>query len=213
MTTLIFVRHGQSLGNAKCEFLGHTDLDLSELGYAQASRTAEYIKENFKLDKIYSSDLQRAYNTAKATDNLFHLGITKDKSLREIYAGEWEKKTFSQLAEEYRDDYSKWLNDIGNACCTGGETIAELQKRALAAVTKIAEENDGKTVLIATHATFIRVLECIWRGAELDKMKDFPWVKNASVSVVEYADGKWIPKVIGECSFLKEFESGLPANV
>lgn len=207
MTTLIFVRHGQSLGNARNEFLGHTDLDLSERGYAQAKCTGEYIQKNFKVDKIYSSDLLRAYNTAKAADAFLHLGITTDEALREIYAGEWEGKSYDTLTENFYNDYSVWHSDIGNARCTGGESVAELQKRVLGKVEEIAKENNGKTVLIATHATVIRSLECFIKGLPLSEMKNIPWVRNASVSIIEYSHGAWSQKLSGEYSFMGELST------
>ena len=55
-TVFFLVRHGQSIGNAKREFLGHTDKDLSELGYLQAQKTADLLA-NERIDVIYSSDL------------------------------------------------------------------------------------------------------------------------------------------------------------
>ena len=61
-TTLYLVRHGQSLGNLNEQMLGHTDLDLSELGYRQAAATFERLKDTH-FDAVYSSPLQRAYNT------------------------------------------------------------------------------------------------------------------------------------------------------
>lgn len=213
MTTMIFVRHGQSMGNLQNEFLGHTDLDLSELGYQQAERTGAYIAENFLVDKIYASDLIRAYHTAEAAAKRLQLPIIKEPKLREIYAGDWEKKTFTELETEYPKEYQVWLSDIGNAKCTNGETVKDLQRRVLPCVKKIAEKNDGKTLLIATHATVLRVLECAWRGAKLEEMKNFPWVRNASVSIVTYEDGNWTIQKIGDDSFLKELASGLPANV
>ena len=61
---LLFVRHGQSLGNLTGRFLGITDLDLSPLGAVQARRTADYLKDE-KIDVIYASDLIRACHTAQ----------------------------------------------------------------------------------------------------------------------------------------------------
>ena len=63
MTKLILIRHGESLGNAVRKLLGHTDLDLSPLGYQQAEAAAVALKDE-RIDAIYSSDLLRAYNTA-----------------------------------------------------------------------------------------------------------------------------------------------------
>ena len=52
MTTLIFVRHGQSEGNLKKIFTGQLDIPLTELGRAQAQRTAEYLCANYSIDAI-----------------------------------------------------------------------------------------------------------------------------------------------------------------
>ena len=64
-TELYLIRHGQSLGNFERRFLGHTDLDLTPLGYKQAQCAAAFFKD-IKIDAVYSSDLLRAFNTAKA---------------------------------------------------------------------------------------------------------------------------------------------------
>ena len=61
-TRLILIRHGESLGNSKRIILGHTDWDLSELGYRQAALAADALADR-KVDAVYSSDLIRAYNT------------------------------------------------------------------------------------------------------------------------------------------------------
>lgn len=194
-------------------FLGHTDLDLSPLGYSQAEKTAEYISENFKPDIIYSSDLLRAYNTALAVSKKTGASVTKAPELREIYAGDWEGKSFFELSIEFQKDYGVWLSDIGNAKCTNGESVSELQKRVISYIESIAEKNSGKTVVVSTHATVIRTLECIWKNVGLDQMRDIPWVSNASISVVNYHDGKWETEKTGYDSFMGEFASKLPKNV
>ena len=66
MTTLIFVRHGESLANLQNLFAGHYDIPLTELGHTQAERTAQYL-DRYHIDHIYASDLQRAYQTAEHT--------------------------------------------------------------------------------------------------------------------------------------------------
>ena len=86
-----FVRHGQSLGNAERVLLGHCDLDLSPLGVQQAKLTAEAMKD-FPIDIIYSSDLLRAYNTAKPHADLRGISVIPDKCFRECYLGDWEGK-------------------------------------------------------------------------------------------------------------------------
>ena len=81
MTNLIFIRHGESVANKDDVCIGHTDLDLSETGRIQAKLTAEYIVKNFKVDKIYSSDLKRAYNTAKAVGDMLGIPVIGEENL------------------------------------------------------------------------------------------------------------------------------------
>ncbi len=63
MIRLYFVRHGETEWNKIGKFQGSADVSLNNIGKIQADLTAEYIKK-FKFDKIYSSPLKRAFETA-----------------------------------------------------------------------------------------------------------------------------------------------------
>ena len=190
MVKLIIVRHGNSIGNFNRIFIGQTDWGLSELGEEQVKRTTEYLKQ-FHIDKIYSSDLCRAYNTVLPTANDRGMEIHKRVGLREIYAGEWEQKPFTEIAEKFPDTYWTFQNDIGNAHPDGGEKISDVFDRIKATLEEILAENDGKTVLIGTHATVIRVMNCLWHGDGLDKLQQYDWVSNAAVCHIEYDNGRY----------------------
>jgi len=188
MTTLYFIRHGQSLGNLHRRFLGHTNLDLSELGYKQAEKTAEFFKD-IHIDAIYSSDLCRAFNTVKPLADMKNLTVIPRTRLREINSGKWENLEFDRILTEYEADYKVWLTDIGNAVCTEGESVAHLQQRVATEVEAIAKAHEGQRVVIGTHATPIRAMTCIWRGLPISEMKNIPWIANASVTKVIYDKG------------------------
>ncbi len=190
MTQLIMIRHGQSVANEQKRFAGHSDFDLTELGRRQAELAGGYIYKNFKVDAIYASDLKRAYNTAVPTAKLFGLPIIKDTDLREIFAGEWETLEFNEIAERYPDDMSVWRNSFAYARCTGGESISELYDRCCRKILSIAAENDGKSVVIATHATPIRVFEAMARGYGYEYTTNIPFVANASINVFGVEDNK-----------------------
>lgn len=210
--TLYLIRHGQSLGNMKKTFLGHTDLDLSDLGYRQAECTAKYLN-NISIDTVYSSDLLRAYNTCNEFLKLSGKTAVKDQKLREIYAGDWESMTFDELQIKFKDSYNVWLTDIGNSRPDGGESVKELSERVVSCITEIAEENGGKTVAIFTHATVIRSFFNFAYGNSVAEMKDLPWSTNASVSVARYDNGKFGVLEYSIDSHLADFKSGFPANV
>lgn len=212
MTKLILIRHGESEANAEGVFAGQINPDLEQKGLDQASLTAKYVADNYKVDKIYSSDLQRAYKTALCLADITGLEVEKNQNLREIFAGDWEGLTFDQLQEKYPEEYGVWLNHIGKARCTGGESVAELGNRVMDALTKIAQSNAGKTVAVATHATPIRAMQSLVETGGLDEMENIPWVSNASVSVFEY-DGEWKIVSLSVDSHLAELKTVLPKNV
>ncbi len=212
MTDLIIVRHGESIGNKSSIFLGHKDLDLSTKGKTHAELVRDYLK-SFKIDAVYSSDLLRAYNTAKPTADYLGIDIITSKNLREIYAGDWEGKPYAEIQEQYKKIWDIWLNDIGSCVAPNGESVKKLSDRASNEVLKIARENEGKTILIATHATVIRCLMTKFSGKELTEMKNTPWTQNASINFAQYQDGtiKFTKTNITE--HLGDFATDFPKNV
>ncbi len=213
MTTLLLIRHGESRANREKVFAGNFDAALQDTGIAQAKITAKYISENYKVDKIYASDLRRAYDTATPLAEILKLEIIKSKEMREIQAGAWEGVKFTEIAANYPEEYGIWIKHIGHARCTDGESTEELGQRVMAELKRIAEENDGKTVAIATHATPIRVSQCLITHGSLEEMENIPWVSNASVTVYEYDMGKWSIKDVSLDAHLAENKTVLPPNV
>lgn len=211
MTKLYFVRHGQSEANLAGYFAGHYDSHLTELGHKQAERTANFVKQ-VDFTAVYSSDLARAAATGQAIADCKGLVLQKTDRLREINAGEWEHQPFAALLP--REDYAVWMRHIGLSACTGGESVQQLQQRIKAAVEDIVRAHPGETVCIATHATPIRVMECVWTGTPLSEMHTIPWVANASVTVAEYDEtlcGRLVEQDIR--SHLRELMTDMPVNV
>lgn len=213
MTRIILVRHGKSMANADNIFAGHFDADLHEEGHIQAKLTAEYIAENYKVDRVYSSDLKRAFFTARHIADRLGLNITADKEFREIDAGEWDGKLFDDLPTLYPEDFDVWRKDIGLAFCTGGESVRELGERIISALDRVALENEGKTVLVASHATPIRCAVTIVKYGDVGEMEKVDWPTNSSVTVLEKENGSWSLVTFSEDSHLKGHITRLPNNV
>lgn len=213
MTTLVLVRHGESEANRQNLFAGNFDADLQNRGMKQAEATAEFIAGHFKVDKVYASDLKRAYKTGKCIADKCRLEVVADKNLREIDAGEWEGKDFFGIGDLYPEAWKIWLEDIAHAQCPGGESTEQLRDRIMGEAEKIAKENDGKTVVLVTHATPVRIVETMIRFRSIENMKDVPWVSNASATVITYDEGKWelIERSIDK--HLGDLLTVLPGNV
>lgn len=212
-TRLLLIRHGQSMANGQGVFAGHVDFPLTDIGLVQAECTARYIAGNYQVDAVYASDLCRAHATGEAAGKALGLSVSVDPGLREIYAGQWEGCSFDRLQTEFAESYGIWLGDIGNAGTDGGETVAQLQQRVVAAVKTIARRHVGQTVVIATHATPIRALQCYCEGKTLDEMKNVPWASNASVTEILYRDGEFSLVEASYDRHLGELVSKFPKNV
>lgn len=185
MTTLYFIRHGESVSNLITQFAGSLDMPLTEKGRQQAAATAAFL-QNVSFSAVYSSDLCRAYETGLAVANTHNIPIHSAPQLREIFAGDWEGKTYDRLDAEYAESYGIWRTRIGLAQCPNGESVAQLQSRVDSYIQDIVRRHAGETICIATHATPIRVMECLWTNTPLSLMHTIPWVSNASVTVAVY---------------------------
>ncbi len=211
MVKFLMIRHGQSEANFMGCFAGHMDSPATELGLQQAQLAAEYIAENYKVDAVYSSDLKRAAAVGEAVSQATGLPMQPDRKLREIHAGDWEGVSFDALVRDF-PDYEVWCKDIGNSKCDGGESVAELQQRVVGRLREIAEAHPGETIVIATHATPIRVTQCYAEGKSLSEMKNIPWVSNTSVTEIDY-DGDFHIVRVGYDGYLGDAVSTLPPNV
>ncbi len=212
MTTFYLIRHGESEANLARIFTGSSNFKLTEKGQAQAKLAAEFLKDK-NIDAVYASPLNRAYNTGKAVSDLLDIPLYTNDGLKEINAGIWEGKKFDDLETEFLENYYIWRNDIGKAAPDGGETVAELYDRVVSAVISIAEENDGKNIVLATHATPVRALGAYAMGITKENLKDISWAGNASITTVKYENGKFFDVEYGFIGHLGDIATGLPSNV
>ena len=185
MTKIYFIRHGESVSNLTAQFAGSLDKPLTEKGREQAALTASFLSA-VPFTAVYASDLSRAFDTGLAVAQNQHIPIYPTPELREIYAGDWEGRQYSELEEQFADSYGVWRTQIGLAACPNGESVALLQARVRACVEEIVRNHPNETICIATHATPIRVMECVWSNTPLEQMHTIPWVSNASVTVAHY---------------------------
>ena len=210
--TIYLIRHGESTSNVDKTFTGQLDAELTELGRRQAAAIASYFLGRH-VDRIYASDLSRAYETAQPLSKISRVPIEKNKAFREIYGGKWEGEKFAQLQYMYPEDYALWRNDIGAARPTDGESIIEIAKRTTEAVEAIVKEHPDENIVIATHACPIRVMLSTWLTGGVEDMQATSWVPNASISIVEYKDGKFMPIQMGITEHLADMFTNLPDKI
>ena len=209
---LYLVRHGESVTNRTGLFTGQTDVPLTELGEKQAVCVATFF-EHIPLEAVYSSDLSRAMETIRPAAEAHGLTVQPECDLREVYAGEWEGKHFTELPKLYPEEYGVWQNDIGASRCTGGESMAEAVARANVVLHRIAEAHPDGTVAAASHGGIIRGLISLWEHGDLKHIREVPWAPNASVNVFGYENGAFRAVELGVASLLGDLLTENPATV
>lgn len=213
MTTLLLIRHGESAANRAGVFAGNYDAELLEHGFIQARCTAKYISENYNVTKVFASDLHRAYHTGKCVADELGLEVSKNSNLREIAAGKWDGVSFEEIYKNWSEEFTIWMNDLAHASCPGGETVTGLGERVFGELGRIARENDGETIVIATHATPVRVSYTMAKYGSVEKIDENPWPSNASVSVLYYDNGSWSCGEYSIDEHMGELRTFLPDDV
>jgi broad specificity phosphatase PhoE len=156
-TTLLLVRHGATEWNDQRLAQGHADIELNEEGRQQAAHAAAELADR-DVVAVYSSDLQRALETARPIAAAHGLDIVVDADLREINQGEWEGLHVDEIK-------SRWPELWGPARHykrrPGGEAPSEVRRRAVEAIRRILRAHPAGTVVVVSHGGTIR-----WLSAE-----------------------------------------------
>ena len=209
MTRLILIRHGQSEYNLIRKYTGQTDVELTDKGRLQAEITGRFILENYSIDAVISSDLKRAIDTARPIAEPLGLQIKTDARLREIYAGDRQGMYFAEVEEKFREEYAYYKSNRSTSRTPNGEGMCDVLVRVEKAVREIAEEYDGKTVLISTHNGPIMALEVPVMGRELGDTSSLP---NNSITEIEYEGGGWKLIKLGYDEHLKDLTTKFSSN-
>lgn len=188
MTTLLLARHGESDWNRARRWQGHADRPLTDLGRRQARELAERLAD-VELDAVYSSDLQRASETAEIVARSQGLDVTTMPELREVDVGSWSGLTRTEAEERFPEAYVRWT--AGAEGWEDGETYEELAARVVGAVHEIAEHFPGDRVLVVAHGGSIRVIHAAALGIDVHTYRRIQRVEpNATLSAVCVADGR-----------------------
>lgn len=187
MTRLILVRHGEAEGNVNRRFHGHFDSHLTPNGHKQVLKLVQRLAQE-KIDILYSSDLSRAYETAKYIADKKNMDINVLKGLREINGGDWEDVPWADLPERWPEANEHWEHQPHLLQMPNGESMVKFQERVVKTVTEIIQQNDDMNICVVTHGTAIKALLCFFYGKPLEEFINIPWHDNASITVI-YIDG------------------------
>ncbi|MFC0471187.1 histidine phosphatase family protein [Halalkalibacter kiskunsagensis] len=181
---LYLIRHGESLGNLNGEIQGCKDYPLSELGKRQVESVARYLK-NIELNYLYSSDLTRAYDTAKVIGQAKGLTVHKWEKVREVHLGPLQGLSRNEIYEQFPATLKRSILTSG---INGTETTDALTKRCQYVIDQLQLAHENDDVGIVSHGGFISILLMyLLTGDQWPTLHRPFQIQNTSITHIEWS--------------------------
>ncbi|MEO6512026.1 MAG: bifunctional RNase H/acid phosphatase [Nocardioides sp.] len=187
-TTLILVRHGVTEHTVQKRFSGgmsSANPALSEEGRAQIRGVADWLAPLAdRVDAVVASPVRRAHESGGIIAERLGRTLEDEPGFAEMDFGTWDGRTFEEVAQEHRADLDAWVGTT-DVRPGGGESLDMVRARVLDALDRILERHTGRTVVVASHVTPIKVVVAQAIGAPLTSQFRME-LRPASVSVVSF---------------------------
>ena len=186
-TTLVLVRHGATeLSGTR--FSGRADPELTEAGAAQVRAVAARLAGTEGVAAVVASPLRRTRQTAAPVAAALGVPVTTDDGLVETDFGRWDGRTFADVRAEWPQEWAAWVSDPAVAP-PGGESINQVARRVRRSRDRLLSAYPGRTVVVVSHVTPIKLLLCAALGAPTASLFRMH-LDTASVSAARwYPDG------------------------
>lgn len=222
VTTLYLIRHGETEGSETKRYKGSIDVPLSENGIRQVERTAAFVAEQIKasfhsrqlsylrdihanvpddqgetgeMKAVYTSNLSRAIKSGEIIAAPHCIIPVSIPDLRERSFGIWEGMSFTEIRDQYPEEFNAWADNPLKYSPVGGESTLDMSHRVIAALEKIISSHDGQFVAIVAHGGVNRIILCHIMGVPFENIfrieQDF-----AAVNVIEFWDKYPVVKLL-----------------
>jgi broad specificity phosphatase PhoE len=185
VTVFHLLRHGEHVLRERGVLAGRTaGVGLSAHGCAEIAAVAERLADE-KIAALYSSPLQRTRESAEILSARLGLPIEYRDDLIELDFGEWTGLTFDAVRKDER--WHLWSTCRSIASVPGGESMREVQERAVRALFQLRQAHPDATALIVSHGDVIRAALLFALGMPLD----FYWrieIGLGSLSTIDIND-------------------------
>jgi probable phosphoglycerate mutase len=189
-TRICLVRHGETSWNAEKRIQGNIDVGLNETGLAQAEAAAQWLSP-LPIEALYSSDLQRARQTAQRLAGALQLVPILRPEFRERRYGLFEGLTYEQSRTRYPDVYQLFEERVPDFVIPyGGESLRQLHLRVSAGLRRLVDEHPGQTIAVVTHGGVLDIVNRLVRGTSLNQPRDF-LIPNAGINWVGATADCW----------------------
>ncbi len=183
-TRVIAIRHGETDWNVDARIQGQLDLPLNATGRWQAAQLAQALAGE-PIDRVYASDLSRAWDTATAI--AAGRPLHADPALRERDFGAFQGLTHVEISRRWPDDSQRWRERDIDFAPDGGESLRVFYARVVGCAEALAARHPGRSVALVAHGG---VLDCLYRAATRTGLQEpRTWsVGNASINRLRFGD-------------------------
>lgn len=196
VTRISIVRHGETEWNIDDRMQGIKDSPLTDKGIKLAKELGEKLS-GMKFSRIYTSDLGRAFDTAKYINERLDLEIVPEKLLRERNMGIFEGYSWAYVKEHYPEEFRKTVSDDMEYRIPGGQSKQDYVDQIADFMKFITEKHPGENILAVTHRGFIDFFMRQVMGISVNARRCFK-VGNTSLNVFSFEKGRWVLEHFGD---------------
>lgn len=181
MGRVLLVRHAPTPETGKKLTGRLPGVSLDDAGVEIARRTASHLA-SVKLAAVYSSPIERTWETAQEIAGPRGLEPIREDGVVEVDFGDWSGRTLKSLypLKAWRTVQST----PSRMTFPNGENLGDAQRRAVAAVDRLAGAHRKHTIAVVTHADIIKAVAAHFLGTPLDLFQRIG-VAPASVTVID----------------------------
>jgi len=199
-TVTLLLRHGQTPMSVQKRYAGLSDVPLTDVGVQQAAAAGKRLA-SAGLAVIVTSPLARAVRTAEEVAAATGAPVEADEGFRETDFGAWDGLTFAEVSERWPAEMAAWLADPAVAP-PGGESFADVSTRVNLALRRVLAGHQGRTVLIVSHVTPIKMLVAAALLAPPPALYRMHLDVAALCQVDWYADGPAVLRSFNDTGYL-----------
>jgi probable phosphoglycerate mutase len=204
-TRILLIRHGETEWNRIRRFQGRSDLPLNQRGRDQGHALALALKDE-SVTAIYSSPLVRAMETARLI-KVFHPSVPlfEEEGLVEMDLGEFDGMEAEHWAAQNADFLKDWLETPASVRMPGGESLQEVQTRAIGALERITKIYPPESTLLLCSHNFVNLtILCYALKVPLDRFRELRQ-ETAALNVLYKQGQQFLVKVVNERSHLRNY--------
>ena len=189
ITRLLAIRHGETAWNVDTRIQGHLDIPLNETGRWQAERLGRALATRDPIDAIYSSDLGRAHDTARAIARHTGAPLALHAGLRERGFGSFEGQTYDEIARRWPEESERWRQrDPGWPPPDGGESLLQVRERVRLALNELVSRHPGQQIALVAHGGVMDQIYRLATGQDLQAPRTWS-LGNTAVNRLLWSPG------------------------